>query len=313
MLKREYDQICSIARTLEVLGERWTLLIIRDVFNRKRRFEQLQENLGIARNVLSARLAWLVEEGDPREARLPGAPAPLRVLPHREGPRPVAGDDLDAALGRQAPRRATGPPMLIRHKDCDGLVDDRGVCDVVRQPPRGPRRLHRVRPRRPGRAGAKPPRRASRPPWTSSSPTSSGCCATPCASSPAARSPRSPRSSTGRRPSPTSSSRKMGELGLMGIPFPEEYGGGGADTLSYALVRRGAGADRLVGLHHARRPHLARHDADPPLGHRRAEVRVAAAALRRASGSPPSASPSPRPAPTPARPAPARGSTTASG
>ncbi|MGH2985467.1 MAG: winged helix-turn-helix transcriptional regulator, partial [Solirubrobacterales bacterium] len=56
MLGREYDQVCSIARTLELLGERWTLLIIRDVFSRRRRFDQIQENLGIARNVLSARL-----------------------------------------------------------------------------------------------------------------------------------------------------------------------------------------------------------------------------------------------------------------
>ena len=42
MLNREYDQVCSIARTLEVLGERWTLLVIRDVFNGKRRFDQIQ-------------------------------------------------------------------------------------------------------------------------------------------------------------------------------------------------------------------------------------------------------------------------------
>ena len=63
MLGRRYDQICSIAGTLEVLGERWTLLVIRDVFNGRRRFDQMRENLGVARNVLSARLAWLVEEG----------------------------------------------------------------------------------------------------------------------------------------------------------------------------------------------------------------------------------------------------------
>ncbi|HZQ63775.1 MAG TPA: helix-turn-helix domain-containing protein [Gaiellaceae bacterium] len=64
MLKRDYDgQNCSIARTLEVVGERWTLLIVRDVFLGLRRFDQLQENLGIARNVLTDRLNRLVEEG----------------------------------------------------------------------------------------------------------------------------------------------------------------------------------------------------------------------------------------------------------
>src|SRR3989442_13831999 len=64
MLKRDYEgQNCSIARALEVVGERWTLLIVRDVFLGLRRFDQLQESLGIARNVLSDRLNRLVEEG----------------------------------------------------------------------------------------------------------------------------------------------------------------------------------------------------------------------------------------------------------
>ena len=64
MLKRGYEgQNCSIARTLEIVGERWTLLIIRDVFLGLRRFDQLQESLGVARNVLSDRLNRLVEEG----------------------------------------------------------------------------------------------------------------------------------------------------------------------------------------------------------------------------------------------------------
>jgi DNA-binding HxlR family transcriptional regulator len=64
MLKRDYEgQNCSIARALEVVGERWTLLIVRDVFLGKRRFDELQQSLGIARNVLTDRLSRLVEEG----------------------------------------------------------------------------------------------------------------------------------------------------------------------------------------------------------------------------------------------------------
>jgi DNA-binding HxlR family transcriptional regulator len=64
MLKRDYEgQNCSIARALEVVGERWTLLIVRDVFLGKRRFDELQESLGIARNVLTDRLNRLVDEG----------------------------------------------------------------------------------------------------------------------------------------------------------------------------------------------------------------------------------------------------------
>src|SRR5215470_15002150 len=64
MLKREYEgQNCSIARALEIVGERWTLLIVRDVFLGLRRFDQFQESLGIARNVLTDRLNRLVDEG----------------------------------------------------------------------------------------------------------------------------------------------------------------------------------------------------------------------------------------------------------
>jgi DNA-binding HxlR family transcriptional regulator len=64
MLRRDYaGQNCSIARALEVVGERWTLLIIRDAFLGLRRFDQFQESLGIARNVLTDRLNRLVEEG----------------------------------------------------------------------------------------------------------------------------------------------------------------------------------------------------------------------------------------------------------
>ncbi len=64
MLNRSYDgQDCPIAGALEVVGERWTLLIVRDVLDGLGRFDQLQGSLGIARNVLAARLARLVEEG----------------------------------------------------------------------------------------------------------------------------------------------------------------------------------------------------------------------------------------------------------
>jgi DNA-binding HxlR family transcriptional regulator len=64
MLNRDYEgQNCSVARALEVVGERWTLLIVRDAFLGLRRFDEFQENLGIARNVLTDRLNRLVDEG----------------------------------------------------------------------------------------------------------------------------------------------------------------------------------------------------------------------------------------------------------
>ena len=56
-------ETCSIAATLEVVGDPWTLLILRDAFRGVRRFEQWQERLGVARNVLAARLKSLVGHG----------------------------------------------------------------------------------------------------------------------------------------------------------------------------------------------------------------------------------------------------------
>src|SRR5258708_5852142 len=64
MLNRDYaGQNCSIARALEVVGERWTLLIIRDVLLGLHRFDEFQESLGVARNVLTDRLNRLGDEG----------------------------------------------------------------------------------------------------------------------------------------------------------------------------------------------------------------------------------------------------------
>src|SRR5205823_10250398 len=64
VLNREYQgQNCSIARALELVGERWTLLIVRDAFLGLRRFDEFQASLGIARNVLTDRLNRLVDEG----------------------------------------------------------------------------------------------------------------------------------------------------------------------------------------------------------------------------------------------------------
>jgi DNA-binding HxlR family transcriptional regulator len=64
MLKRDYEgQVCSIARALEVVGDRWTLLIIRDVVLGRTRFDQLSDSLGVASNVLTDRLNRLTAEG----------------------------------------------------------------------------------------------------------------------------------------------------------------------------------------------------------------------------------------------------------
>jgi len=64
MKHKSFSQMnCSLAQTLEIIGERWTLLILRDAFFGSRRFGQFERSLGIAKNVLTARLTGLTEAG----------------------------------------------------------------------------------------------------------------------------------------------------------------------------------------------------------------------------------------------------------
>jgi DNA-binding HxlR family transcriptional regulator len=62
-MRRFRDENCSVAQALEVLGDWWTLLVVREAFVGTRRFADFQENLGIAKNVLARRLDHLVDRG----------------------------------------------------------------------------------------------------------------------------------------------------------------------------------------------------------------------------------------------------------
>jgi DNA-binding HxlR family transcriptional regulator len=115
MLNRDYEgQNCSIARALEVVGERWTLLIIRDVFLGLRRFEQFQQSLGIARNVLTDRLNRLVDEGILERVRYSERPERYEYRLTQKG------RDLNIALSglRQWGDKyiSEKPPKLLRRK-----------------------------------------------------------------------------------------------------------------------------------------------------------------------------------------------------
>ena len=121
MLKRDYDgQNCSIARALELVGERWTLLIVRDAFRGLRRFEELQESLGIARNVLTDRLKRLVEEGILERVRYSERPERYEYRLTQKG------SDLHLALTalRQWGDRyiSEQPPSVLRRRTDDHPV-----------------------------------------------------------------------------------------------------------------------------------------------------------------------------------------------
>jgi DNA-binding HxlR family transcriptional regulator len=115
VLKRDYDgQNCSIARALEVVGERWSLLIVRDAFLGLRRFDEFQENLGIARNVLTDRLNRLVAEGILERVRYSQRPERFE---YRLTPK---GRELNLALAglRQWGDKhlSEKPPSVLRRK-----------------------------------------------------------------------------------------------------------------------------------------------------------------------------------------------------
>jgi DNA-binding HxlR family transcriptional regulator len=128
MLPRTYEsQNCSIARTLEVIGERWTPLILRDAVRGTTRFEDFQSRLGIARNVLSARLVRLCDEGILERHRYQERP------PRDEYRLTAKGRDLDPvllALLRWGDRHAApdGPPVVLTHTACGHELDARLVC-----------------------------------------------------------------------------------------------------------------------------------------------------------------------------------------
>ncbi|WP_264033644.1 winged helix-turn-helix transcriptional regulator [Mycobacterium interjectum] len=127
-LPREYPaESCPIARSLEIVGERWTLLILRDAFYGARRFSDLQRHLGIPKAVLSDRLGFLVEQGvlskDSGEYRM--TVKGKRLWPLLWSMITWGNDNYV-----EKPNRRT-----YRHADCGGMIGpDAGATDARRFP-----------------------------------------------------------------------------------------------------------------------------------------------------------------------------------
>jgi DNA-binding HxlR family transcriptional regulator len=131
VLKRTYDdQVCSLARALEVVGERWTLLVVRDALLGLRRFDEFLDSLGIARNVLSNRLQTLVEHGVFERVRYQERPERFE---YRLTPR---GGELATAVialmqwGDRHFAPPLGPPRHIEHADCGSELHAGLVCST---------------------------------------------------------------------------------------------------------------------------------------------------------------------------------------
>ena len=112
------DLNCSVARPLSFLGERWALLVLRDLFLGRRRFDEIQESLGVASNVLSQRLASLVEEGIAERRRYSEHPERFEYKLTEKGRdlQPVLLAML--AWGDRYTAGPDGPPLETVHDEC---------------------------------------------------------------------------------------------------------------------------------------------------------------------------------------------------
>ena len=122
---------CSIARTLDVIGEPWSPLILRDVYVGISRFDQIQRDLGISRKVLAERLAWLCEQ-DILRRQEPRAGYALT-------PKGLELCDLLLVMVRWGDRWAAGeagPPVLYRHHAFGEISHVDLRCSTCGQPMR---------------------------------------------------------------------------------------------------------------------------------------------------------------------------------
>jgi DNA-binding HxlR family transcriptional regulator len=128
------DMTCSIARTVAIIGERWTPLILRDLALGITRFDAIQRNLGISRKVLAQRLAALLEHEV--IARTPYQDKPARY----DYTLTEKGTDLALVLlamqswGDRWVFGETGPPMLFRHEPCGAVTSPVPSCSGCGEP-----------------------------------------------------------------------------------------------------------------------------------------------------------------------------------
>lgn len=117
---------CSIAQTLDIVGEWWTLLVVRDIMLGHRRFEAIQADLGIARNILTDRLNTLVENGIVDRIRYQVSPDRFEYQLTRRGKDlfPVMIALMNWGDSWAAP---SGAPMLLTH-ECGSVAAPAMVC-----------------------------------------------------------------------------------------------------------------------------------------------------------------------------------------
>ena len=104
------NSCCPIARSLDVIGDWWSLLIVRDALRGVRRFSEFQKNLGIAKNMLAGRLKMLVDEGILRLQPASDGSAWQEYVLTDKGPADGAGRPLPVGRRLSVRARRTGDP-----------------------------------------------------------------------------------------------------------------------------------------------------------------------------------------------------------
>jgi DNA-binding HxlR family transcriptional regulator len=118
----------SVSRTLALVGEKWTLLILREAFFGVRRYGQLARNLGIPRPTLSARLRTLVDAGLLERARYATEPNRHEYRLTRAGLELFAPIVTLMRWGDVHLAGREGAPIVLRHNDCGEIADPYLAC-----------------------------------------------------------------------------------------------------------------------------------------------------------------------------------------
>ena len=125
---------CSLARSLDVAGEWWTPLIVRDVWDGRTRFDEIQENLGLSRKVLADRLDTLVREGVLERRPYQDRPPRHDYVLTEKGRELMSAFLTLIGWGDRWQAGRAGPPMLLRHESCGAAVDAEVRCSHCGEP-----------------------------------------------------------------------------------------------------------------------------------------------------------------------------------
>src|SRR3954447_1111066 len=128
------EMACSIARSLDVAGEYWTPLVLRDIWMGRTRFDEIQENLGVSRKLLADRLETLVREDILARQQYQERPVRHEYVLTEKGKELMVVLLALLSWGDRWTAKKAGPPMLLRHLGCSSPVEAQVTCSDCGEP-----------------------------------------------------------------------------------------------------------------------------------------------------------------------------------